>query len=87
MDHEISQQAREFLRTYVNDNRKLTTDWLDDSANAEKSELGAESPNEPNQPIANQLRHSAVNLAQSRGADREAPSQSLRLFYAAQSLP
>ena len=35
MDHENSQQAREFLRTYVNGNRKLITDWLDGSGNAE----------------------------------------------------
>ena len=35
MDHEKSQQAREFLRTYVNGNHKLTTDWLDGSGNAE----------------------------------------------------
>jgi len=35
MDHENSQQAREFLRTYVNDNCKLITDWLNGSGNAE----------------------------------------------------
>ena len=35
MDHAKSQQAREFLRTYVNGNHKLTTDWLDGSGNAE----------------------------------------------------
>jgi hypothetical protein len=35
MDHENSQQAREFLRTYVNDNCKLINDWLDGSGNAE----------------------------------------------------
>ena len=35
MDHENSQQAREFLRTYVNDNCKLMTDWLNGSGNAE----------------------------------------------------
>jgi len=35
MDHENSQQAREFLRSYVNGNRKLITDWLDGSGNAE----------------------------------------------------
>ena len=35
MDHENSQRAREFLRTYVNGNRKLITDWLDGSGNAE----------------------------------------------------
>ena len=35
MDHENSQQAREFLRTYVNGNRKLIADWLDGSGNAE----------------------------------------------------
>ena len=35
MDHENSQCAREFLRTYVNGNRKLITDWLDGSGNAE----------------------------------------------------
>ena len=35
MDHENSLQAREFLRTYVNGNRKLITDWLDGSGNAE----------------------------------------------------
>ena len=29
MDHAKSQQAREFLRSYVNGNRKLITDWLD----------------------------------------------------------
>ena len=34
MDQENSQQAREFLRTYVNGNRKLITDWLDGSGNA-----------------------------------------------------
>jgi len=35
MNHTNSQQAREFLRTYVNGNRKLITDWLDGSGNAE----------------------------------------------------
>ena len=35
MDHAKSQQAREFLRTYVDGNRKLITDWLDGSGNAE----------------------------------------------------
>ena len=35
MDHAKSQQAREFLRSYVNGNRKLITDWLDGSGNAE----------------------------------------------------
>lgn len=35
MDHANSQQAREFLRTYVNGNRKLIADWLDGSGNAE----------------------------------------------------
>ena len=35
MDHENSQRAREFLRSYVNGNRKLITDWLDGSGNAE----------------------------------------------------
>ena len=30
-----SQQAREFLRTYINGNRKLITDWLSGSRNAE----------------------------------------------------
>ena len=35
MDHENSQQAREFLRTYVDGNRKLINDWLDGSGNAE----------------------------------------------------
>ena len=35
MDHENSQQAREFLRSYVNGNRKLITVWLDGSGNAE----------------------------------------------------
>ena len=35
MDHTKSQQAREFLRTYVSGNRKLITDWLDGSGNAE----------------------------------------------------
>jgi len=35
MDHENSLQAREFLRAYVNGNRKLITDWLDGSGNAE----------------------------------------------------
>ena len=35
MDHTNSQQAREFLRAYVNGNRKLITDWLDGSGNAE----------------------------------------------------
>ena len=35
MDHENSQRAREFIRTYVNGNRKLITDWLDGSGNAE----------------------------------------------------
>ena len=35
MDHAKSQQAREFLRAYVNGNRKLITDWLDGSGNAE----------------------------------------------------
>ena len=35
MDHEKSQQAREFLRSYVNGNRKLITVWLDGSGNAE----------------------------------------------------
>ena len=35
MDFAKSQQAREFLRSYVNGNRKLITDWLDGSGNAE----------------------------------------------------
>ena len=35
MDHAKSQQVREFLRAYVNGNRKLITDWLDGSGNAE----------------------------------------------------
>ena len=35
MDYENSQQAREFLRTYVNGNRKLITDLLDGSGTAE----------------------------------------------------
>ena len=35
MDHANSQRAREFLRSYVNGNRKLITDWLDGSGNAE----------------------------------------------------
>ena len=35
MDHENSQQTREFLRTYVNGNREPITDWLDGSGNAE----------------------------------------------------
>ena len=35
MDHAKSQQAREFLRSYVNGNRKLIIDWLDGSGNAE----------------------------------------------------
>ncbi|MEC8641916.1 MAG: hypothetical protein VXZ67_03315, partial [Pseudomonadota bacterium] len=35
MDHEKSLQAREFLRSYADDNRKLITDWLDGSGNAE----------------------------------------------------
>ena len=35
MDHENSLQAREFLHTYVKDNQKLITDWLDGSGNAE----------------------------------------------------
>ena len=35
MDHAKSQQAREFLRSYVNGNRKLITDWLDGSGNAD----------------------------------------------------
>ena len=35
MDHENSLQAREFLRSYADDNRKLITDWLDGSGNAE----------------------------------------------------
>ncbi len=41
MDHAKSQQAREFLRTYVNGNRKLITDWLDGSAlgNAEEHRI------------------------------------------------
>ena len=35
MDHKNSQRAREFLRTNVDGNRKLITDWLDGSGNAE----------------------------------------------------
>ena len=35
MDHANSQRACEFLRSYVNGNRKLITDWLDGSGNAE----------------------------------------------------
>ena len=35
MDHAKSQQAREFLHTYVDGNRKLINDWLDGSGNAE----------------------------------------------------
>jgi len=35
MDHENAQRAREFLRSYVNGNRKLIIDWLDGSGNAE----------------------------------------------------
>ena len=35
----------------------------------------------------NQQSHGAANSAQSRGADREAPSQSLRLFCAVKSFP
>ena len=35
MNHAKSQQAREFLHSYVNGNHKLITDWLDGSGNAE----------------------------------------------------
>ena len=35
MNHAKSQQAREFLHSYVNGNHKLITDWLNGSGNAE----------------------------------------------------
>ena len=35
MDHENSQQSREFLLTYVYGNQELITDWLDGSGNPE----------------------------------------------------
>ncbi|MAE48365.1 MAG: hypothetical protein CMN36_04480, partial [SAR116 cluster bacterium] len=40
MDHAKSQQAREFLRTYVNGNRKLITDWLNGFAAMISGEAG-----------------------------------------------
>ena len=41
MDHANSQRAREFLQNYVSGNRKLITDWLDDSGNADQLALGS----------------------------------------------